>query len=290
MPFAALVGVLLIAFQNETRVYKFLSKLAFGSLVFGFLSMFFISLRMYLLSRFVHDVNFPFWFWIEKDSLMMALVFAFIAFLGGLAGIVFKGFYSLYGDKIKISKLLIGLFIFLLFLIISMLILSNPIKQAYIEREIVKAGYCEADSDCVVAANQCPFGCYITVNKNEVERIRGLVSSFNSTCVYSCVELKDVICENKKCRAVWETPDDIERKNAVAAARAYAAQEMQVSESEIDVIEINKKDWPDACLGLSSEDEICAAVITPGYEIIVEAKGERFAYRTDENGSQVRAE
>ena len=382
LPFPALVGVLLVAFQNETRVHKFLSKLAAGSLLFGFLSMFFISMRMYLLSRFVHDVNFPFWFWVEGDSLIMILVFAFIAFLGGLIGIVFRGFYSLYKPKTDKLILVIGpvvltlvsllvvkikyggtiasqlfgwpnsflirqtkdmvdgflinkwifnpgslyhylienyLFYFLILFsvyltarivnkelerkinislvlllaivfISSLLASSRPIEQSYIEREIVKAGYCEVDSDCVVAASKCPFGCHITVNKNEAERIRGLVNSFDSTCAYSCVELKDVICENNKCRAVWESPDDVKRKNAIAAVRTYAAQRAKINESEIDIIEVNKKDWPDACLGLPSEEEMCAAVITPGYEIITKAKEQRFIYRTNEDGSQVRAE
>ncbi|MFA6410663.1 MAG: hypothetical protein WCW26_03775 [Candidatus Buchananbacteria bacterium] len=96
LPFLILSGFSMALVQKETKAYKFLDKLLIGSLFFGILTMFLVSLRMYITTRLSGDYSFPFFFWLQKDSLMMALLFAFNGFLGGLLGIVAKGFYVLY--------------------------------------------------------------------------------------------------------------------------------------------------------------------------------------------------
>ncbi len=40
-------------------------------------------------------------------------------------------------------------------------------------------------------------------------------------------------------------------------------------------------DWPDACLGISEPDRMCAQVIVPGYRILVRLAGTPYEYRTD---------
>jgi hypothetical protein len=47
-------------------------------------------------------------------------------------------------------------------------------------------------------------------------------------------------------------------------------------------------DWPDGCLGVAEEGMMCTQVITPGFQIILEADGKVVEYRTNEDGSQVR--
>lgn len=74
--------------------------------------------------------------------------------------------------------------------------------EARIKREIAKANYCEAQSDCVVVPSQCPFDCYAAVNKGEADRIKKLIDGYASTCIYSCVELKGVMCVHNKCELV----------------------------------------------------------------------------------------
>lgn len=56
--------------------------------------------------------------------------------------------------------------------------------------------------------------------------------------------------------------------------------------SRIDIISFSAVDWPDACLGVVT-DEMCAQVITPGYEATFSANGRVFIYHTDEAGGNV---
>lgn len=78
----------------------------------------------------------------------------------------------------------------------------------YVKNEIAKANYCEIASDCqMIAQSQCPFGCCIHVNKNEVERIGKLLENYARTryrtsCEYLCVEFKGVGCVNNTCQLV----------------------------------------------------------------------------------------
>lgn len=59
---------------------------------------------------------------------------------------------------------------------------------------------------------------------------------------------------------------------------------------EIEIVAVTETEWPDACLGLGEEDEVCAQVITPGYEIRVRAGGQEYVIRTDLQGDVVRIE
>ena len=100
LPFPLLAGLGMSLVQKERASYKFLDKLVIGSLVFGLLAWVLIFSRMYVLSHLFYDADFPFWFFYNpRESLIFSLVFSFVSFLGGLAGIVFKGLYFLYGKK-----------------------------------------------------------------------------------------------------------------------------------------------------------------------------------------------
>lgn len=73
-----------------------------------------------------------------------------------------------------------------------------------IEREIERANYCEVDSDCAMVPGECPFGCYITVNKNHITEIQEKVNTFDSNCVYGCLLCHNVTCQQGKCKEVCE--------------------------------------------------------------------------------------
>ncbi len=76
----------------------------------------------------------------------------------------------------------------------------------------------------------------------------------------------------------------------VAAVRTYVAQGAKLNESEVIILEAHERNWPDACLGLGSSQELCAQVMTPGYLVKLTAKGQEFTYRTNEDGTVIRAE
>lgn len=46
------------------------------------------------------------------------------------------------------------------------------------------------------------------------------------------------------------------------------------------LLEAQREEWPDACLGAPAQGEVCAQVVTPGYRVFVEADGQRIEYRT----------
>lgn len=62
----------------------------------------------------------------------------------------------------------------------------------------------------------------------------------------------------------------------------------QIDFDEIEAIEVEPMEWPDACLGLEWPDEFCAQVITPGYQVTLEVDGEEYIYRTDEEMNIIR--
>lgn len=77
------------------------------------------------------------------------------------------------------------------------------------------------------------------------------------------------------------------RGPAQAAALALADR-FHTSERYVEVLSVEKKSWPDACLGLPKKDETCAQVVTPGYQVTLKAEEETKVYRTNEDGTVVR--
>jgi hypothetical protein len=102
------------------------------------------------------------------------------------------------------KKKLIGISIFFLIFIGGTLFFVSPkIKEANIKTAIKEANYCKINSDCVDAGGKCPFGCFVYVNKNEVNKISKLIKSYKSNCIYGCFSKSTVICENKKCKEIF---------------------------------------------------------------------------------------
>ncbi|MDX1687464.1 MAG: hypothetical protein R3248_05735 [Candidatus Promineifilaceae bacterium] len=74
---------------------------------------------------------------------------------------------------------------------------------------------------------------------------------------------------------------------AVEAARAQLAADLGIDVEAITVSSFETREWPDACLGLPEEGQMCAEVITPGYLVILNAEGETHRARTNQDGSVV---
>ena len=85
-------------------------------------------------------------------------------------------------------------------------------------------------------------------------------------------------------------PIEDETLPPVVAAREDAARRLGVRPENVSVAWLQRRDWPDACLGLPGPDEVCAQVITPGYQVMVGLPlGSSYIYRTD-LGRNVRLE
>lgn len=75
---------------------------------------------------------------------------------------------------------------------------------------------------------------------------------------------------------------------AAAPVVARLATQLRIARDSIEVLQITRADWPDTCLGLSADGEICGMMITPGYAVSVAASGQRYEFRTDESGQRIR--
>ncbi len=90
----------------------------------------------------------------------------------------------------------------ILILLFSLVMVSCDYSEADIKKEIEEANYCDTKDDCVDVGGKCPFGCYVYVNEGEAERIRGLVDSYESDCVYGCMACLDVECRDNRCEPI----------------------------------------------------------------------------------------
>jgi hypothetical protein len=63
---------------------------------------------------------------------------------------------------------------------------------------------------------------------------------------------------------------------------------LAVDQIEFETVE--RREWPDSCLGLGGPDEACAQVITPGWLVVFSVEGTEYRYRVDETGTNIRQE
>ena len=74
-----------------------------------------------------------------------------------------------------------------------------------------------------------------------------------------------------------------ETPTPVIAACEALAELFSLGLGEIDTVSVTPQKWPDACLGVA-QDEVCAQVITPGFEVVLVLveEGSQYTYHTDE--------
>ncbi|MFA4941539.1 MAG: hypothetical protein WC582_03005, partial [Patescibacteria group bacterium] len=94
--------------QPEVKAYKFLNKLVVGSIFLGVLTAVLFFLKMYIMSHLFYDSPLPFPELWDKDRMTMAAVFAIASFLGGLLGVVLKGLFTLYKNKLDVWIIFVG--------------------------------------------------------------------------------------------------------------------------------------------------------------------------------------
>jgi len=78
-----------------------------------------------------------------------------------------------------------------------------------------------------------------------------------------------------------------EARLVVELAKEDLARRLELSISEISVISVEAVDWSDTSLGCPQEGMMYAEVITPGFQVVLEAKGQSYEYHTDEDSSVV---
>lgn len=58
----------------------------------------------------------------------------------------------------------------------------------------------------------------------------------------------------------------------------------------VTLISVERRDWPNSCLGLERSGEFCAQAIFAGYRVTMSALGNTYSYRTNLDGTVLRAE
>ncbi len=83
---------------------------------------------------------------------------------------------------------------------------------------------------------------------------------------------------------------DLPLASAQTNAKNDLAEKLGIDVNDIEISQVEEKEWPDACLGISDGDTLCAQVITPGYLITLNVNETTYLYRTDLDGKVVIAE
>src|SRR5512145_1884561 len=74
---------------------------------------------------------------------------------------------------------------------------------------------------------------------------------------------------------------------AVSEAINRLSQGLNISIEDIEVVEFEHVEWPDACLGFSLEGQSCAQVVTPGFRVFLKVNDQPYEFRTNEDGTVV---
>ncbi len=77
-------------------------------------------------------------------------------------------------------------------------------------------------------------------------------------------------------------------QRAFEAVRALLARQLGVDPLTIQLVKVEKVDWPDSCLRAPQPNEMCAMVITPGYRITVQQGGTTYEFHTDLGATNIR--
>lgn len=72
------------------------------------------------------------------------------------------------------------------------------------------------------------------------------------------------------------------------AARADLAARFGAPIEDVEIVSTTAMDWPDSCLGVAAAGEVCAQVVTPGFEITLAFGDGQFIYHTNQDGTVVR--
>jgi hypothetical protein len=85
-------------------------------------------------------------------------------------------------------------------------------------------------------------------------------------------------------------PQDSPESTGEAAenVRGLLARQLHLDPAAVKITRAAPTEWPDACLGTAAEDETCAQVITPGFELAYEVDGATYRYHSDLNGYRAR--
>jgi hypothetical protein len=79
-----------------------------------------------------------------------------------------------------------------------------------------------------------------------------------------------------------ERPGSTEAERLTLLAIQEMARRSGVPEGEFSRLSVTGETWRDASLGCPEPGRVYAQVLTPGYRVVLEARGQRYEFHTDE--------
>lgn len=74
-------------------------------------------------------------------------------------------------------------------------------------------------------------------------------------------------------------------QHIVDQARASLASQFGLSLDNVIPLSVEAVEWPNGCLGIDYLDRSCTEAIVPGYRILLQANGQTYEYRSNQDGS-----
>lgn len=71
------------------------------------------------------------------------------------------------------------------------------------------------------------------------------------------------------------------KESAVETAKKDLANRLNVSEGDVEIVEISETDFPDMSLGAPEDGEMSAQMIATGWKIFLRCDGKDYEYRAD---------
>lgn len=179
--------------------------------------------------------------------------------------------------------------------------LQQPLSTQTLSEEIP---VCQIDSDCVLAINVgSACSCTKVYSKDQLQRNKNLVpyekgkdySRPNSrvACEPCPAPPEAVICDIGSsvnfCRAATKIEADLsyEARKAVNLAKEDLAKNLNIDIRKIALNRVQEVTWPDSSMGCSKPEEgVSLPVVTPGYQIFLQAYGVVYDYRVGKGGEQ----
>jgi len=72
----------------------------------------------------------------------------------------------------------------------------------------------------------------------------------------------------------------------VFRAKAFLADQLNISQETVQFVDIQPAQWPDSCLGVKTPGVMCAMHVVDGYRINLSANGQTYEVHSNLDGSQ----
>ncbi|MCL2933788.1 MAG: hypothetical protein MGG11_16530 [Trichodesmium sp. MAG_R03] len=97
-------------------------------------------------------------------------------------------------------------------------------------------------------------------------------------------------------KPISEEPEKIANQSekipndTVEAVRQDLASQIGIAPEKIKVIKVTQETWPNTCLGLAKNDELCGLRLVEGWRLVLSNGKGKWVYRTDNLGKLMRVE